>query len=136
MEATLVKILLNSLAILVLATFCFSEGARAQGPAGAGAAEAAGGGSSAKSKSYNPTKWFAKRDRDPKAAAANNLSVEELDRKLEPKLQSAEVLAANAALKDVCKNFIERVDCVAALRASHDLGINFECVKSNMTGVR
>jgi len=121
------------LAILVLATCCIAVRAAAQGPAGVGAAEAAGG-SSTKSRSYNPTKWFAKKD--SKSAAANNLSVEELDRKLEPKLRRAEVLAASAALKEACKNFIERVDCVAALRASHNLGINFDCVKSNMTGVR
>ena len=61
---------------------------------------------------------------------------EELDSKLEPRLRRAEVSAANAALKDACRNFIERVDCVAALRASHNLGINIDCMRSNMTGVR
>jgi hypothetical protein len=38
--------------------------------------------------------------------------VDELDKKLEPKLREAQVLAPNAFLKDACHNFIERVACV------------------------
>lgn len=120
---------LGAFAILILASFLASGRALAQGPAGNGAAEAAGGGSS--SHSYNPTKWFGKKDQ-----AVANLSVDELDKKLEPRLREAQVLAPNALLKDVCHNFVERVDCVAALRASHSLGVTFECVKASMTGVR
>lgn len=103
----------------------------AQGPAGAGAAEAAGGGSS--SRSYNPTKWFGKKDAK---SAASGVSPDEADKKLEGKLRMAQALSADASLKNVCRNFLERVDCVAALYASHNLGLNFECLRSNMTGVR
>lgn len=101
----------------------------AQGPAGAGAAEAAGGGSS--SRSYNPAKWFGKKD--SKTAFVTG---EELDKRLEPKLRAAEVLPADTSLPRACRNFVERVDCVAALYASHNLGINLECVRSSMSGVR
>jgi hypothetical protein len=124
--------LFGGLAILVLATLLCTPRAAAQGPAGNGAAEAAGGGSS--SRSYNPAKWFGKKD--GKAAANGSPSLEELDKKLEPKLRAAQLLAPDASLRDVCNNFIERVDCLAALRAGHGLGINFECLKASMTGVR
>jgi len=120
---------LGAVATLTLATFIASGRALAQGPAGNGAADAAGGSSS--SRSYNPTKWFGKKDK-----AAVTLSADELDKKLEPKLREAQVLAPSSSLKGACNNFIERVDCVAALRASHNLGINFDCVKASMTGVR
>jgi hypothetical protein len=122
----------TGMAVLILATFFASGPAAAQGPAGAGAAEAAGGGSNARS--YNPTKWFGKRD--AKASGESRISVEDLDKRLEPKLRAAQVLGASTALKDVCLNFVERIDCVAALHASHNLGLDFECVKSNITGVR
>ena len=121
---------LIGVAILVLSGFAVACPAAAQGPAGSGAAQAAGNGSS--SHSYNPTKWFGKKD--DKAAA--NISVDELDQKLEPRLRAAQVLAPDASLKDVCSNFVERVDCIAALRAAHNLGLNFKCVKASMTGVR
>jgi hypothetical protein len=127
-----IKRLVRGLAILILGAFLSSGRAAAKGPAGNGAAEAVSGGSS--SHSYNPTKWFGKKD--GKAAANDNLSQDELDKRLEPKLRAAQVLAPNASLKDACHNFIERVDCVAALHASHSLGISFECVKASMTGVR
>jgi len=126
------KRMIGAAAILVLATFLGAGRATAQGPAGNGAAEAAGGGSG--SHSYSPTKWFGKKD--SKSAAAGNISVEELDKKLEPKLRAAQVLSPNGSLKNVCNNFIERVDCVAALHASHNLGVSFECAKASMTGVR
>jgi hypothetical protein len=116
-------------AILSTAMLLVSLRAAGQGPAGAGAAEAAGGGS----RSYDPTKWFGKKD---SKAASPDIAREELDKKLEPKLRAAELLAARASLKQVCRNFVERVDCVAALYASHNLGIDLECIRSNMSGVR
>jgi hypothetical protein len=121
---------LSAMAVLSIAMLFTSGRAAAQGPAGAGAAEAAA--ASSGSHSYNPTKWFAKKD----AKAADSVPVEQLDQKLELKLRAAQVLDANASLKNVCQNFIERADCVAALRASHNLGLNFVCVKASMTGVR
>jgi len=117
---------------LVIVAFLLTGGRMlAQGPAGAGAAEAAGGGSN--SRSYNPAKWFGKKD---SKTASGGLTVEELDKKLEPKLRAAQLLGADASLTSACRNFVERIDCVAALYASHNLGINLECLRSNMSGVR
>ena len=128
---SLMRNLISALAILILATCFATDRAMAQGPAGAGAGVAAGGGSTAHS--YNPLKFFGKRDAK---AAEPTLAVEELDKRLEPKLRAAQLLGAGASLKDVCANFVERVDCLASLHASHNLGLDFECVKSNVTGVR
>src|SRR5215469_4668812 len=113
------KNLMGALAILILATCFAADRAMAQGPAGAGAGEAAGGGSS--SHSYNPMKLFSKKDAKPPQPT---LAVEDLDKKLEPKLRASEVLGAGATLKEVCVNFVERFDCVAALYASHNLGLS------------
>ena len=123
------KTFLGAVAILVITAFAAASPVVAQGPAGNGAAEAAGNGSS--SRSYNPTKWFAKKDK-----AGASMPIDELDQRLEAKLRAAQVLAPDVSLKDVCNNFVERVDCIAALRATHSLSLNFKCVKASMTGVR
>jgi len=108
--------------------------ASAQGPAGAGAAAAAGGGSSSTSHSLNPMKWIGKKE--PKPTGDAPVANDDLDKRLETKLRAMQVLAADATLKDSCVKFLLRVDCLAALHASHNLGLNFECVKSNVTGIR
>jgi hypothetical protein len=122
------------MAVTVL-VLCFT-GARAmaQGPAGAGAAAAAGGGSSTSSHSLNPLKWIGKKDAKPSGDAP--VANQELDKRLETKLRAMQVLTADESLQITCKNFMQRVDCLAALHASHNVGLNFECVKSNVTGVR
>jgi opacity protein-like surface antigen len=119
-----------SMAVLVL-SFAQAQ-AVAQGPAGAGAAGAAGGGSS--THSYNPLKWIGKKDAKPTgdSPAANA----ELDQKLETELRAMQLLSTDTTLKQTCVNFPQRVDCLAALHASHNVGLNFQCVKSNVTGVR
>jgi hypothetical protein len=122
--------------IAVLSVLVISFAGRqvvAQGPAGSGAAMAAAGGSS--SHSYNPVKWVSKKDTRSVSADAP-VSNPELDHRLEVKLRSEQVLSPTAKLGEVCVNFLERVDCLAALHVSHNIGIDFECVKSNLTGVR
>jgi hypothetical protein len=115
--------------------FCFTgTRAMAQGPAGAGAAEAAGGGSSTSSHSLNPMKWIGKKDAKPTGDAP--VANQDLDKRLETKLRAMQVLTADETLQVTCKNFLQRLDCLAALHASHNVGLNFECVKSNVTGVR
>jgi hypothetical protein len=117
-------------AILLL---CFTAiRTMAQGPAGAGAASAAGGGSS--SHSYNPMKWIGKKDAKPTGDAP--IANENLDKRLETKLRMMQVIGTDETLQSACKNFLLRLDCLAALHASHNVGLNFECVKSNVTGVR
>ncbi len=123
--------------ITILTTVVFllaSVHARAQGPAGAGSAAAAGGGSSSTSHSLNPMKWIGKKEAKPTGDAP--VANDDLDKRLETKLRAMQVLTADATLKDSCVKFLLRVDCLAALHASHNLGLNFECVKSNVTGVR
>jgi len=122
------------IAMLTIVVFLFAAAhAAAQGPAGAGAAAAAGGGSSP-SHSLNPMKWIGKKDAKPAGDAP--VANDELDKRLETKLRSMQVLGHDTSLKDACVKFMLRVDCLAALHASHNLGLNFECVKSNVTGVR
>ncbi|HVO58334.1 MAG TPA: hypothetical protein VMT51_11625 [Dongiaceae bacterium] len=104
--------------------------AAAQGPAGAGAASAVAG----SKPSLNPMKWVSKKDAKPVGDAPEQNV--DLDKRLETKLRAMQVLAPEASLQDACKNFLQRVDCLAALHASHNVGLNFECVKSNVTGVR
>ncbi|HKF24324.1 MAG TPA: hypothetical protein VKB24_00070 [Candidatus Acidoferrum sp.] len=123
---------LAGIAVLSVAVPFLAGRAAAQGPAGAGAAEAAA--ASSGPHSYNPTKWFAKKEGKP--GTASSVPVEQLDQNLEPKLRAAQVLGGNASLQEVCRNFIERLDCVAALHAGHNLGLEFVCLKANMTGVR
>ena len=126
------KTILKCATIAVFAFSFVAAQASAQGPAGAGAATAAGGGSS--THSYNPLKWIGKKDQKPTTdSPAVNA---ELDKKLETKLQAKQVLSADATLKQACVNFLQRLDCLAALHASHNVGLNFACVKSNVTGVR
>lgn len=81
-------------------------------------------------------KLFGKKEAKPAADANAPAANAELDHRLELKLRAEQVIAPDATLKDSCVKFLQRVDCLAALHASHNLGLNFECVKSNVTGVR
>jgi hypothetical protein len=126
------KIILKWMCTAVLVLSLAATQTAAQGPAGAGAAAAAGGGSS--SHSYNPLKWIGKKDAKP--SGESPVANEELDKKLETKLRAMQVLGQDSTLQQACVNFLQRVDCLAALHASHNVGLNFECVKSNVTGVR
>jgi hypothetical protein len=125
---TISKLLTATVLVLSFA----SLQAAAQGPAGAGAGAAAGGGTS--SRSYNPLKWIGKKDAKPTGDVL--FANDEVEKRLEAKLRAMQVLSATATLKESCVNFVQRVDCLAALHASHNVGLNFECLKSNVTGVR
>src|SRR5258708_39531849 len=115
-----------SMAVLVL-SFAAAQ-AVAQGPAGAGAAGAAGGGSS--THSYNPLKWIGKKDAKP--TGDSPVANAELDKKLETKLRGMQALSKDATLKQACVNFLQRVDGLAALHASHNVGLDCARVKSNV----
>jgi len=130
------KSIVRILTVAILIVSFSTVRAAAQGPAGSGASVAAGGGSSSSSRSLNPLKLFGKKEAKPDAAANAPVANDDLDKRLEAKLHAMQVLGANATLKDSCVKFLQRLDCLAALHASHNLGLNFECVKSNVTGVR
>ena len=130
----IIKSLARILAVASLILALSSVTVLAQGPAGNGASVAAGGGSS--SHSLNPMKLFGKKEAKPAPDANAPVANEELDKRLEAKLRQVQVLPEGVSLQQACVKFLQRVDCLAALHVSHNLALNFECVKSNVTGVR
>jgi hypothetical protein len=129
-------------AVLIVSVSLFltvgAERARAQGPAGAGASGAAQGSSnssgSKSSHSLNPIKWV-KKDKDSKNSADSNGSRSDIEKKLTPKLQSQGILAAAANATDACAPFTALNECLAALHASHNIGVEFNCLRAKVTGV-
>ncbi|OLC97882.1 MAG: hypothetical protein DMG35_02500 [Acidobacteria bacterium] len=111
-------------------TVC-AEHAAAQGPAGAGAS-AASQQSSHSSHSLNPIKWVKK---DSKKSVDSNGSRSDVEKKLTPKLQAQGVLPANANATDACASFTALNECLAALHASRNLGLDFNCLRASVTGV-
>jgi hypothetical protein len=104
-----------------------AERAVAQGPAGVGAVAA----QQDTSHSLNPVKWIKK---DPKNsdAPANRADTE---KKLTPVLQSQGVLPGDATASDACASFATLDGCLAALHASHNLALDFRCLRADVTGV-
>jgi hypothetical protein len=102
-----------------------AERVAAQGPAGVGAAAAQDS-----SHSVNPLKWVKK---DSKAETPGSRS--DVEKKLTTSLQAQGVLAANATLTDACAPFTSLDGCLAALHASHNLGVDFNCLRAGVTGV-
>jgi hypothetical protein len=105
-----------------------AERAAAQGPAGSGAAAAA----QESSHSLNPIRWVKK---DSKNSTEAPGSRSEAEKKLTPSLQAQGLLAANATASDVCAPFTALDGCLAALHASHNLGVDFNCLRADVTGV-
>ncbi len=102
--------------------------AAAQGPAGTGAAPAA----QDSSHSLNPIKWVKK---DSKNSTDTPGARSDAEKKLTPTLQAQGLLAANTTATDACEPFLELVECLAALHASHNLELNFNCLRADATGV-
>jgi hypothetical protein len=129
-------------AVLIANTALFltvgAERAGAQGPAGAGASGAAQGSSnssgSKSSHSLNPIKWV-KKDKDSKNSADASGSRSDIEKKLTPKLQAQGILAADANTTDACAPFTALNECLAALHASHNIGVEFNCLRAKVTGV-
>lgn len=123
-------------AVLIVSVSVFltlgAERAGAQGPAGAGASTAAQGSSkSSGSHSLNPIKWVKKDKSSPDAKGSRS----DIEKKLTPKLQAQGVLPANANATDSCAAFVALNECLAALHASHNLGLDFNCLRASVTGV-
>jgi hypothetical protein len=131
-EVNMKKLWLLVVVAALGASVCLTLGAGnmvAQGPAGAGASAAAKETSSNSGHSLNPIKWVKK---DPKPTADSR---SETEKKLTLKLQAAGLLAANANATDACAPFIALDECVASLHASKNLGIEFNCLRADVTGV-
>jgi hypothetical protein len=101
----------------------------AQGPQGVGAGEAA----RAASPSMNPVNWMKKKPLTPAEELDANSSE---NVKLTSTLQKQGLLPANATLNETCETFKDLGDCVAALHAGRNLGLDFNCLKSKVTGVQ
>lgn len=84
-------------------------------------------------KKYNPAKLF---KRDTKSANDQLASNGDLEAKLTHQLQVQEILPQDRNLQDACSNFRYLDDCVASLRVSHTLKIDFSCLKWDVTGVK
>jgi hypothetical protein len=109
--------------------------AAAQGPAGAGASGAAQGTSSSSGgHSLNPIKWI-KKDKDSKNSSDSNGSRSDIEKKLTPKLQAQGILPTDANATDACAPFTALNECLASLHASHNLGLDFNCLRAKVTGV-
>jgi hypothetical protein len=105
-----------------------AQQAAAQGPAGTGAAAA----QQESSHSLNPIKWVKK---DSKNSNETPGSRTEAEKKLTPGLQSQGLLAANATATEACSPFPALDGCLAVLHASHNLGVDFNCLRAGVTGV-
>ena len=125
------------LLILAVAALFLAFGATrasAQGPAGNGASAAAGASSTSSSggsRSYNPLHWI----RKSKSGNSQPESSSDRDKRLAANLQSSGVLPGNVTLTDACSPFAALHDCLAALHASKNAGIDFNCLRANVTGV-
>src|SRR5215475_4862190 len=122
-------------AVVVLATgFMFGAvQANAQGPAGVGATQAAASssGGSGSSHSINPIKWI-KKDKSSSNAAPST----DKNQRLTALLQQNGVLPKDGDVSSACSVFKNLGDCVAALHASHNVGLDFNCVRADVTGVQ
>jgi hypothetical protein len=101
----------------------------AQGPQGTGAGEAA----RAAAPSHNPVNWLKKKPLTPTETldANSNQSA-----KLTSRLQTQGLLPETANLTNTCETFRDLGECVATLHAGHNLELDFNCLKSKVTGVQ
>jgi hypothetical protein len=81
---------------------------------------------------YNPLKLFKR----PKSANDQLASDGHLEDKLSKQLRIQGILGPDRELQDVCSDFRDLPTCVAALRLSVSLPVEFTCLKWNVTGVK
>lgn len=105
-----------------------AQRAAAQGPAGEGAAAAA----QESSRSLNPIKWVKKDSKNSTDTPGRRTDAE---KKLTPNLQGQGVLPANVTATDACAPFTSLAGCLAVLHASHNVGVDFNCLRADVTGV-
>lgn len=80
----------------------------------------------------NPTKLF----KHYKSANDQLASNGQLEDRLSKQLRAQGVLGADRELQDVCSDFKDLPNCVAVLRLSVSLPVEFTCLKWNVTGVK
>ncbi len=82
---------------------------------------------------YNPLKLI---KRSPQSANDQLAADGDLQKKLTTQLQAQGFLAVDQDLQDVCSDFRKLSECVAVLRLSHTLPVDFSCLKWDVTGVK
>lgn len=124
-----------SVATIVIAVICsLGPGyAYAQEPQGAKDAPSSASAPWYNPKKYNPLKLV---KRDAKSANDQLASNADLEAKLTRQLQVQGVLRQDQNLQDACSSFKELAECVASLRVSHSLQLDFSCLKWDVTGVK
>jgi hypothetical protein len=87
---------------------------------------------------YNPTKYNPLKliKRDAKSANNELASDGHLEDRLTKQLRLQGILPANKELQEVCSGFKELASCIAVLRLTHSLPVEFTCLKWNVTGVK
>lgn len=80
----------------------------------------------------NPVRFF----KHYKSANDQLASDGHLEDKLSKQLRIQGVLGADRELQDVCSDFKDLPNCVAVLRLSVSLPVDFTCLKWNVTGVK
>ncbi len=122
--------LLTGAILIIGVSICFRP-AKAQGPAGAGASAAAQE-SSHNADSLNPIKLFKKDSRNTGEPLRTRGDYEA---KLTPAMQAEGLLGGYSSLTDACSPYTELYDCLAGLHASHNIGVDFTCVRAAATDV-
>jgi len=82
---------------------------------------------------YNPLKLF---KRGSKSANDQLASNGDMEARLTHQLQVQGILPQGKNLQDLCSAFRELPECVASLRVSRTLQIDFTCLKWDVTGVK
>ena len=81
---------------------------------------------------YNPMKLI----KGPKSANDQLASNGPLEDKLTKQLRIQGILPPQKEMQDVCSNFRDLATCIAVLRLSKSLPVEFTCLKWNVTGVK
>ena len=91
--------------------------------------------------SSNPTPWYSPSRYNPvklfkhyKSANDQLASDGRLEDKLAKQLRIQGILGADRELQDVCSDFKDLPNCIAVLRLSISLPVEFSCLKWNVTG--
>jgi hypothetical protein len=84
-------------------------------------------------KKYNPAKLIHRGAQSANDQLASNGN---LETRLTHQLQVQGILPEGKDLQDVCSTFRELADCIASLRVSHTLQIDFSCLKWDVTGAK
>jgi len=87
---------------------------------------------------YNPTKYNPLKliKRGSKSANEELASNGDLEARLTHQLQVQGILPQGKNLRDLCSAYKELAECVASLRVSRTLQIDFTCLKWDVTGVK